>query len=61
MSCMHENDLKTLRCHEECKIISYEAMKFVRNVLVLHCKVLPMYPNCMAFFHLELHVSASLE
>ena len=41
MSCMHGNDLKTIKCHEECKIISYEAMKFVRNVLVLHCKVLP--------------------
>ena len=42
MSCMHGNDLKTIKCHEECKIISYEAMKFVRNVLVLHCKVLPL-------------------
>ena len=38
---MYENDLKTINCHAECKIISYEAMKFVRNVLVLHCKVLP--------------------
>ena len=42
MSCMHGNDLKTIKCHEECNIISYEAMKFVRNVLVLHCKVLPI-------------------
>ena len=40
MLCMYGNDFKTNQCHEECKII-YEAMKFVRNVLVLHCKVLP--------------------
>ena len=38
---MYENDLKTIKCHEECNIISYEAMKFVRNALVLHCVVLP--------------------
>ena len=38
---MYGNDLNTIIGQEYYKMISYEAMKFVRNVLVLHCKVLP--------------------
>ena len=38
---MYGNDLNTIIGQEYYKIISYEAMKFVRNVLVLHSEVLP--------------------
>ena len=33
---MYGNDLNTIIGQDYYKIISYEAMKFVRNVLVLH-------------------------
>ena len=40
---MYGNDLNTTIGQEYYKIISYEAMEFVRNVLVLHSEVLPVF------------------